>query len=361
VPASDEATSVLIVEDDQSTAAQIRRVLEKYGYRVAGIASSGHQALEMSAAQHPNIVLMDILLGGGMDGVATAQLIGGNFQIPIIYLTSYADERTLQRAKITAPHGFVMKPFDELQLHAAIQMALSRSMTERESQEAGAAFTILKDLVDAVIVTDEKGSVTFMNPAAEKLTGWDAKEAHAKLWTDVFNIIKEMPGALGDSSITTGLHDSAILITRDQARTAVEYTATLMKNEQGINTGFTFVFRDVTRHRHFEMTMAESRKKYKELVNSIEGVVWEADENRQFTFVSKQAQKLLGYPAESWLNEPSFWKDHIHPDDRDWATNFCQKAIAERKDVELEYRMIHTDTRTVWIREILNAGLDSKS
>ncbi|HEY4491262.1 MAG TPA: PAS domain S-box protein, partial [Acidobacteriota bacterium] len=95
-------------------------------------------------------------------------------------------------------------------------------------------------------------------------------------------------------------------------------------------------------------------------MNSIDGVVWEGDQQRQFTFVSKQAQKLLGYPAETWLNEPSFWKEHIHAEDRDWAVSFCQKAIAERKDVELEYRMMHADTRTVWIREILNVGLDGK-
>jgi len=92
---------------------------------------------------------------------------------------------------------------------------------------------------------------------------------------------------------------------------------------------------------------------YEQLVASIDGIVWEADAKTfQFTFVSKQAERLVGYPFGEWL-EPGFWADHLHPDDRQWAVAFCQKATAEKRLHDFEYRMIAADGRTVWLRDIV--------
>src|SRR4051794_625011 len=89
------------------------------------------------------------------------------------------------------------------------------------------------------------------------------------------------------------------------------------------------------RSAHAEAIDAEQR--FADLVDSVDGIVWEADASTfQFLFVSKQAERVLGYPVDRWLSEPTFWKDHLHPDDRDWAVDFCISATAERRNHDFE-------------------------
>jgi PAS domain S-box-containing protein len=103
----------------------------------------------------------------------------------------------------------------------------------------------------------------------------------------------------------------------------------------------------------------EGRQDTESLIHSLHGIVWEADARTfQFTFVSQQAESLLGYPLERWLTERTFWQDHIHPDDRDWAVAFCSKATAERRSDQFEYRMMASDGRTVWLRDIVTVIAD---
>jgi len=97
-----------------------------------------------------------------------------------------------------------------------------------------------------------------------------------------------------------------------------------------------------------------AQQRFSDLVNSVEGIVWEADApSFQFSFVSKQAERILGYPVERWLSEPTFWADHLHPDDRSWTVRFCEEAVADRRDHDFEYRMIAADGRVVWVRDLV--------
>jgi PAS domain S-box-containing protein len=97
-----------------------------------------------------------------------------------------------------------------------------------------------------------------------------------------------------------------------------------------------------------------AQQRFHDLVNSVEGIVWEADvPSFQFRFISKQAERVLGYPVERWLSEPAFWQDHVHPDDREWAVQFCQNATAEKRNHEFEYRMIAADGSVVWLRDLV--------
>lgn len=103
-----------------------------------------------------------------------------------------------------------------------------------------------------------------------------------------------------------------------------------------------------------EEALKQSGQNYKALVNSLDGIVWEADARSfQFSFISKQAGRLLGYPVSRWLTEPTFWQDHIHPDDRDGAVAFCRKAAEKMKAHEFEYRMLTAGGRSVWLRDIV--------
>jgi PAS domain S-box-containing protein len=96
-----------------------------------------------------------------------------------------------------------------------------------------------------------------------------------------------------------------------------------------------------------------AQQRFGDLVNSVEGIVWEADASSfQFLFVSKQAERILGYPVQQWLSEATFWRDHLHPEDQEWAMQFCVTATAERRDHDFEYRMLAADGRAVWLRDL---------
>jgi PAS domain S-box-containing protein len=97
-----------------------------------------------------------------------------------------------------------------------------------------------------------------------------------------------------------------------------------------------------------------AQQRYSDLVNSVEGIVWEADASSfRFLFVSQHAQRVLGYPVKQWLDEPTFWTDHLHPDDREWAVDFCRRATTDKRNHEFEYRMIAADGRVVWLRDLV--------
>jgi CheY-like chemotaxis protein len=117
---------ILIVEDDRITAEDIRLSLGSLGYSVTGMASSGEEAIKKAEELHPDLVLMDIVLRGDMDGIEAAGRIRARFNIPVVYLTAYADDETLERAKLTQPFGYILKPFDDRELRSNIEMALYR-------------------------------------------------------------------------------------------------------------------------------------------------------------------------------------------------------------------------------------------
>jgi len=108
-----------------------------------------------------------------------------------------------------------------------------------------------------------------------------------------------------------------------------------------------------------ELRVRERTGRFRDLVNSVEGIVWEADAATfQFSFVSDQAERILGYPVERWLSEPTFWKDHLHPHDREWAVPFCERATGENRDHDFEYRMIAADGRVVWLHDLVTVVVD---
>jgi CheY-like chemotaxis protein len=123
---------ILIVEDEGITVLHIKKALEDLGYEIAGMASSGEEAIIKATEIRPDLVLMDIVLKGNVDGIDAAEKIRAILNIPIIYLTAHADETTLQRAKVTEPFGYIVKPFRERDLQISIECALYKSGMEHE-------------------------------------------------------------------------------------------------------------------------------------------------------------------------------------------------------------------------------------
>lgn len=120
-----ESCKILIVEDERIVAMDIAATLRKLGYQIAGMATSGDEAINYAVSVRPDLILMDIRISGEQDGIVTAEKIKTHLNVPIIYLTAYADEHTLQRAKVTSPAGYILKPYEKSTLHNSIKNALS--------------------------------------------------------------------------------------------------------------------------------------------------------------------------------------------------------------------------------------------
>ena len=127
-----QKNNILVVEDEAIVSKDIQQSLKKLGYNIVGSSSTGEKAIELAMEHKPDLVLMDIMLKGEMSGIEAAEKIKESLNIPVIYLTAYADENTLSKAKVTEPYGYIIKPFKEIDLHTSIEMALYKHSKERE-------------------------------------------------------------------------------------------------------------------------------------------------------------------------------------------------------------------------------------
>lgn len=124
--------NILVVEDESIVSKDIQLSLKKLGYNVIGAATTGAKAIEMALELQPDIILMDIMLKGDINGIRATKRIQTRANIPVIYLTAYADENTLERAKVTQPYGYIIKPFKEIDLQTSIEMALYKHKKQLE-------------------------------------------------------------------------------------------------------------------------------------------------------------------------------------------------------------------------------------
>lgn len=177
--------SVLIVEDEQIVALELEDRLRRRGYEVVGLVASGEEAVEAAARFRPDLILMDIKLQGAMDGVDAAGAIRKDQDAAIVYVTAFADDSTVDRAKTTEPYGYIVKPIQARELHAVVEVALYRQRMERQLRESEAwRAALLRCVGTAVVATGTDSRIRFMNSIAESMTGWDASAAIGReLWT----------------------------------------------------------------------------------------------------------------------------------------------------------------------------------
>jgi PAS domain S-box-containing protein/putative nucleotidyltransferase with HDIG domain len=256
-----EKIRVLVVEDESLVARDIENMVTSQGYEVCGVASTSEEALALAVETRPEIILMDVIIRGSLDGIAVAEKIWESYRIPIIYVTAYADEHTLKRAKITEPFGYILKPFDERELKIAIEMAYYKSrmaMKLKEREEWLSA--LLKSIGDGVIATDRSGQITFMNPLAEKLTGWHQEEALKMPLRDVFRTVVSRDGE----------EPEIILWAKDGEKFPIEETKMPMADEFRKTSGHVLVFRDISSRVRTEKELKES---WERLHEALEGTI----------------------------------------------------------------------------------------
>jgi PAS domain S-box-containing protein len=257
----------MIVEDDRVIARDIRTQVSRMGHSVVGMTGSGEEAVTLAAAEEPDLVLMDIRLEGEMDGIEAAQRIRSKNRIPVVFLTAYGNEEIMRRASLTEPFGYLLKPFDEPQMRTVIQMALYKREAESRVRFGEKRYAAtLASIADGVISTDEEGRVDFMNPAAEKLTGWPSDEAVGRYLGDIFTIVDEetrrpleSPAArLLASGGSAPIASRSILIARGGNKVLIEERCSPVENE-GTIAGAVVVFADYTQKRAVAEALERAR------------------------------------------------------------------------------------------------------
>ena len=248
-------TKVLVVEDEAIVAYDLARRLRKAGYEVPAIVASGQQALESIEETTPDLILLDIRLQGEMDGIAVAAEVRERFKLPVVYLTAHADRLTIERAKITGPFGYLVKPVGNVNLASAIEVALYKHRVERELEDREAWLsTVLHAVGDAMVVTDAWGRIQFLNPAAEEMTGWPRGEVVGKPFGEVFCLLDAASRSItGDllsaamlEGVATELPRDLRMISRQGRTVQIEGGITVSQAKRRAAVGMVMTFRDVT-------------------------------------------------------------------------------------------------------------------
>jgi two-component system, cell cycle sensor histidine kinase and response regulator CckA len=280
-------TSILVVEDEHIVARDIAARLQRRGYDIVGIASTATEAIEEAGRSHPDLVLMDIMLRGDVDGITAADQIRELFGLPVVYLTAYADEHTLQRAKVTDAFGYILKPFEERELYITIEMALYKHHMEarlRESERWLA--TTLRSIGDGIIAADTSGTITFLNPVAEQLTGWRREDALQHQLADVFNTAFD---DIGNGPPAT------VLVSKSGKRIPIEESAAPIKDDRGQTKGMVVVFRDVTEQRQAEEALRVSEARVSGIVASAMDAIITVDSNQRVLLFNAAAETMFGW------------------------------------------------------------------
>jgi PAS domain S-box-containing protein len=244
---------VLIVDDEVVVAEDIRRQLRSLGYTVVGVASSGADAIRLGGEHRPDLVLMDIKLKGSMDGIEAARSIHERFDIPVIYLTAFSDDETLERARHTLPLAYLIKPFVSTDLRAAVELALFRHRVTKAAEQRGRWLdAVVQAIGDAVVTVDLSGNVTMVNPAAEALTGWTQTEAMGRPIDEIMRLLDPETRrpitnpalrAIETGQVTNTGKTGTLLVGRDGTEQVIGDSAALIHDAQGGITGAVLIFR----------------------------------------------------------------------------------------------------------------------
>jgi len=208
------------------------------------------------------------------------------------------------------------------------------------------------------------GQIQMVNACGVELLGYTKKDLIGRSVMDLYALTPHGEGK------AKHLHEQLIsgrdiigeeleMERADGSRLWVRLNVKLIFNAQGKPVERRGVVEDINERKRAEIALGESKKVYEELVNSVKGIVWEADlRTFQFTLVSQEAERLLGYPCTRWIEEPTFWHDHIHPEDRSWVIEYCIQHSAENDFHEFEYRMIAANGDVVWLRDLVTVVWD---
>ncbi|MBN2414489.1 PAS domain S-box protein [bacterium] len=343
-----EKSRILIVEDEMIISENIRASLHSLGYTVCGTAANGRTAIEKAGTLRPDIILMDIFLEGDLDGIRTVEVIQRDFDIPVIYLTAHSDAVSLERIEKTMPYGYLVKPFNEIELNGAIKTAIYKHRMERRIKEDEERYRIFFESAhDAIFMLRDLVYID-CNPKALELFACE-KEA----------IIGKTPLDYSPPLQPDGRKSTTVLreLDRQLAKTgflsfewqhirshtgAIDVEVSVSTISRGDETLRVSFVRDITFRKAAESALRQSESLYKNLITSMPDALSVIDLKGNLTFVSARAAELYGCSDEhDMLGKNAL--EFIAPEYHEQGRLIFQQAQKGKKVRSLECEMVRRD------------------
>ncbi|WP_052402942.1 hybrid sensor histidine kinase/response regulator [Methanococcoides methylutens] len=342
---------ILVIEDELITALDIKNTLEYFGYSVPFTFASGEEAIEKIEEICPDLVLMDIMLDGDMDGVQVAEHIQTRYDIPVVYLTAYADDNTLQRAKITGPFGYILKPFEEKELYTIIEIALYRHEMENKLKEREEKYSALVENGNDGIIIIQNFMIKYANPKMLDIIKYSFDETNE---IPFMNLISPEHTDLLKRRYVKRLEEAIKpdyeidILSNDGKKIPVEINASTIQYKG--KPADMVIIRDITERKKATDALMESEKKYRELAENIEEMVYCIDPKTfATTFTNPAVEKIFGYTIEEWYSNLNLWKFTIHSKDREKVLLEYEEMQTNLENGVLEYRIRRKDGTIRWV------------
>ena len=272
-----DKSRIMVVEDERLVALAIENCLKNMGYEVPLTVGSGEEAVRRVVEVEPDLVLMDIRLKGAIDGIEAAGMIRNAFHVPVVYLTAYSEDKTLERAKATEPFGYITKPFEERTLQATVEMALYKASMDRKLWRTKEQLqTILRCIGEGVAVMSTKGIVEYLNPTAQALLlGAETLLPDTSLGQifKIFDGESREPAVLPVDKVIMNGENAAVadllLLTKEHGQMRVDCSLAPLRDESGSIRGLVLSFRDVTERMKFRDIVTRELRQALELQKSL--------------------------------------------------------------------------------------------
>ncbi len=340
---------ILIVEDDRIVAEDIKQRLEKAGFAVSGCMPSGEKAVLNVKENKPDLVLMDIRLEGEMDGIEAADIIRREFYIPVVYLTAYADEKLLERVKTTEPYGYIVKPFQDQELKAAIEIALYKHKMEAAQKERRLAeqrlansevkyHSLMESMHDSAYICSTDKRIVYMNPAMIKNIGHDATGGLCS--KAIFDLDEQCPWCVFEKvqkgeSVITDVHNP-----KDNRHYRVSHAPIF--NTDGTISKMT-IYYDVTDQKEARKELLSAKLLAEKYINSLPGLFYVFDELRLVKWNS-QWNKITGYSDKELATK--YGPDFFEGEDKMLIEERMRQVFSDGAS-EVEAELVTKDGRKI--------------
>ncbi len=346
---------ILFAKSGDLASDTVSNLLKTLGYVIVAEIPLDENVSAAISEKAPEVVLLEIRGEQGGRVFAKVEQSMPHGEIPILLLVDEKGAEFLPEAKNIPRYGYLKLPCNEGELRMAIESELYRHTLEKQLRESKRWLTtILRSLGDAVIATDKQGRVVFMNPVAEKLTGWHHREAQGKPLESVFVVVNEKTGAREKIPIhqvlqggeIVRLQGDILLLNREQRKIPIEDSLAPIVDDDGDTQGVAVVFRDVGNQREIRAALRESEERYRTIVENSNDLIMMTQPDGIISYVSPRFKEVLGYdPSELVGKQP--WI--IHPEDLERVKKMHYRALEGATGSNLEYR-VRTKARDIrWV------------
>jgi PAS domain S-box-containing protein len=340
------STNIMIVEDEAIVSLEIEERLKSCGYNVVASVASGEQAIETAMLLRPNLILMDIRLEGPIDGIKAAEIINdkSKFALPIIFLTAYSDQQTLEQAGATRPYGYLLKPFKEQELHATIQMALRKFEMDQVLATNEENFRLFFEnapvygymvSLDGYITDVNSTALLALNYSKEMLVGKPLRTLYAP---DSSSYIEKELRDLRNGQVIT--NKEMEIVTGNNTKRIVFQNANLVKALDGSQLFILFLQEDITKSKHMEEELVRQEEWFRGIFEESPIAINVFDKNGEMVLANRACLDMFGVKETSDLQGLNLFSD---PNTADWVKERIKKDEQVRYESAFDFSKVRRD------------------